>query len=90
MYEAEIKVMLKKTVADPQGLTIKHALESLGFKNITEARIGKSVSICLDAKDKAQAQAQVKEMCQKLLANPIIEDFTFEVYPERSRGILEI
>jgi phosphoribosylformylglycinamidine synthase len=63
----------------PQGLTIKHALESLGFKNITEARIGKSVSLCLDADDKEQAQAQVEEMCQKLLANPIIEDFSFEV-----------
>lgn len=79
MFKAEIKVTLKKTVVDPQGLTIKHSLESLGFKGISEVRIGKFVSVEVEAGDKAGAEGKVKEMCRKLLANPIIEEFSFEV-----------
>ena len=79
MFEAQIKITLKQTVADPQGLTIKHALESLGSSGIEEVRMGKFIIVKLTAKDKAQAEAQVKEMCQKLLANPIIEEFSFEI-----------
>jgi len=79
MFEAEIKITLKKTVADPQGLTIKHALESLGQKGISEVRMGKFVKMKLEAKDKAEADSQVSEMCRKLLANPIIEEYSFEI-----------
>lgn len=79
MFEAQIKITLKKTVADPQGLTVKHALESLGFKGISGVRMGKFITIQLDSKDKAEAEVEVKEMCAKLLANPIIEDFSYEV-----------
>ena len=86
MFEAQIKVTLKKTVVDPQGLTIKHSLESLGFGGIDEVRIGKFITINLKAKDKDQARDETKGICEKLLANPIIEDFSFEVNPERSRG----
>lgn len=81
MFEAQVNITLKKTVADPQGLTVKHALESLAFKGVNEVRMGKFILIKLEAKDKAKAEAEAKEMCQKLLANPIIEDFTFEVKP---------
>lgn len=79
MFEAEIKITLKKTVADPQGLTIKHALESLGQKGIGEVRMGKFVKMKLEAKDKAEAESRVHEMCRKLLANPIIEEYSFEI-----------
>ena len=79
MFQAQIKVTLKKTVADPQGLTVKHALESLAFNGIEELRMGKFILIQLKAKDKAEAEAEVRAMCQKLLANPIIEEFSFEV-----------
>jgi phosphoribosylformylglycinamidine synthase len=79
MYEAQVKVTLKKTVADPQGLTVKHALESLGFKGISGVRMGKFITIQLTSKDKAKAQEEAKGACEKLLANPIIEDFSFEV-----------
>ncbi|MDD5382208.1 MAG: phosphoribosylformylglycinamidine synthase subunit PurS [Candidatus Margulisbacteria bacterium] len=79
MFEAEVKITLKKTVADPQGLTIKHALESLGFTSLEQVRMGKFITIQIKAKDKAQAQAEVEAMCAKLLANPIIEDYTVEV-----------
>lgn len=79
MYEAQIKITLKKTVADPQGLTVKHALESLDFSGIAGVRMGKFITIELEAKDKNQAKAQAEEMSKKLLANPIIEDFSVEI-----------
>jgi len=79
MFQAEIKITLKKTVADPQGLTVKHALESLDFKGINGIRMGKFIIVQLEAKDQAQAEVEVSSMCQKLLANPIIEEFSFEV-----------
>ncbi len=79
MYKADVFITLKKTVADPQGQTIKHALESLDYKGIQEVRMGKLVSIALNAPSKAAAEQSVGEMCKKLLANPIIEDYRYEV-----------
>lgn len=79
MLKAEINITLKRTVADPQGLTIKHALESLGYKDLTDIRMGKFVIIKLNCKDKKRAQQQIDQMCKKLLANPIIEDYSFKI-----------
>ena len=79
MLEAEIYITLKKTVSDPQGLTIKHALESLGYKSLEEVRVGKLVTIQLSSKDKKKAKQKLNEMCQKLLANPIIEDYNLKI-----------
>ncbi len=79
MFEAEIYVSLKKTVVDPQGLAIKHALESLGYKGLQELRMGKLITIKLEAKDKQEIEKQIRGMCQKLLANPIIEDYNFRI-----------
>jgi len=79
VFEAEIYISLKKAVADPQGLTIKHALESLGYKGLKDVRMGKIVRIKLEAKDKAEAEEKISGMCKKLLANPIIEDFSFKI-----------
>lgn len=79
MLEAEVYITLKKTVADPQGLTIKHALESLAYQGAREVRIGKLVTIKLNLTDKKKAKDTVDQMCQKLLANPIIEDYTFQI-----------
>lgn len=79
MLKAEINITLKSTVADPQGLTVKHALESLGYKEIADVRIGKLAIIKLDFNDKKKAQEQVSQMCKKLLANPIIEDYSFRI-----------
>jgi len=79
MLKAEVYITLKKTVADPQGLTIKHALESLGYKDLADVRIGKLVIIKLNFKDKIRAEKEINEMCKKLLANPIIEDYHFKI-----------
>jgi phosphoribosylformylglycinamidine synthase len=79
MYLARVYVTLKPTVNDPQGLTIRGGLHSLGFTSVESVRAGKYMEIRVDAPDRSQAEAQVTEMCRKLLANPVIEDFRFEV-----------
>ena len=70
---------MKKAVADPQGLTIKHALESLGYKGLKDVRMGKMVRIKLEAKDKVEAEEKISGMCKKLLSNPIIEEFSYKI-----------
>ena len=79
MYLAKIYVTLKPTVNDPQGLTIKGALHHLGFTAVEDVRAGKYMEIRIKEEENARAQEQVKEMCQKLLANPIIENYRFEL-----------
>ncbi|MCX5686204.1 MAG: phosphoribosylformylglycinamidine synthase subunit PurS [Candidatus Omnitrophica bacterium] len=82
MLKAEIYITLKKTVSDPQGLTVKHALESLGYKDLADVRMGKMVVIKLNYEDKNRAEKKINEMCKKLLANPIIEDYHFKIEKE--------
>ena len=79
MLEAEIYIRLKKTVSDPQGLTVKHALQSLGYQNLDEVRVGKFITVKLNSGDKEEAKQKTDEMCRKLLANPIIEDYSFKI-----------
>ena len=79
MFLARVYVTLKPTVNDPQGLTIRGGLHSLGFESVQGVRAGKYIEITLDAGDESEADAQVTEMCRKLLANPVIEDFCFEL-----------
>ena len=86
MLKAEINITMKRTVADPQGLTIKHALESLGYKDLWDVRIGKLVVIKLNFKDKKKAEREINQMCKKLLANPIIEDYHFTIKKEGRAG----
>ncbi len=79
MFRARVYVTLKPTVNDPQGLTIRGGLHSLGFESVEAVRAGKYIEITLAGDDKASAEKQLTEMCQKLLANPVIEDFRFEL-----------
>ena len=79
MYLAKVYVTLKPTVNDPQGLTIKGGLQMLGFGSVKGVRAGKYMEIKLDEADPARAEQQVRDMCKKLLANPVIEDFRFQV-----------
>ena len=79
MYLAIVYVTLKPTVNDPQGLTVKGGLETLGYGNVESVRVGKYMEIRLAESDRSRAEAQVREMCDKLLANPVIEDFRFEL-----------
>lgn len=77
--KARIHVTLKQGILDPQGKAIEHALDSLGFKNATNVRVGKYMELDLDQNDMAKAEAAVKGMCEKLLANTIIEEYRFEI-----------
>lgn len=79
MYLAKIYVTLKPTVNDPQGLTVKGGLRTLGFDNVQSVRVGKYMEVRLEENNGSQAEEQVREMCRKLLANPVIEDFRFEL-----------
>ena len=79
MYLARVYVTLKPTVNDPQGITIRGALHSLGFADVESVRAGKYLEVRLDAKDRKRAEKQLTEMCRKLLANPVIEDYRFEM-----------
>jgi phosphoribosylformylglycinamidine synthase len=79
VFLARVYVTLKPAVNDPQGLTIQGALHSLGFNSVQSVRAGKYLEVTLDSADHAAAEAQVTEMCRKLLANQVIEDFRFEI-----------
>lgn len=79
MYLAKVYVTLKPTVNDPQGLTIRGGLHSLGFGEVESVRAGKYLEIRLNEEERSEAEARVHEMCRKLLANPVIEDYRFEI-----------
>lgn len=76
---AVVNVFLKEGVLDPQGKATHHALDSLGFDGVKDVRIGKQIIVNLDTQDKAKAEAEVKEMCETLLANTVIEEYTIEI-----------
>ncbi len=76
---AIVNVFLKEGVLDPQGKAAHHALDSLGFEGVKDVRIGKQIVLQLDTDDRAKAEAEVKEMCETLLANTVIEDYTIEI-----------
>ena len=78
-FLATVRVTLKPTVNDPQGLTVQSALGSLGFESVTRVRVGKHLELALDAADRDEASALVQEMCRQLLANPVIETFEYEL-----------
>jgi len=79
VFLAKVYVTPKPAVNDPQGVTVQGALHSLGYAGVKQVRIGKYLEVQIDAPNKAAASAQAEEMCKKLLANPVIEDFRFEV-----------
>jgi phosphoribosylformylglycinamidine synthase subunit PurS len=79
MYLAKVYITLKPTVNDPQGLTIKGALHTLGFKSVQEVRAGKYMEIKIEEKNLEKAKSETQEMCKKLLANPVIENYRFEL-----------
>ncbi len=80
-FAARVYISLKPTVNDPEGNTIGGALQSLGFAGVSAVRSGKFFQVKLDAPSQQEAESQVKEMCSRLLANTVIETFSFEVAP---------
>jgi phosphoribosylformylglycinamidine synthase len=86
---ARIVVRLRPGVLDPQGATIQKALETLGFAEAREVRVGKLLELTLDEPDRGRALARLDEMCRRLLANPVIEHYVCELdeaEPPRARA----
>lgn len=79
MFVAKIYVTLKSTVNDPQGRTIMNGLKSMGFDSVADVRAGKYLELRLNEEDRRGAESHVKEMCDKLLANPVIEEYRYEL-----------
>jgi phosphoribosylformylglycinamidine synthase len=77
--KARVHVTLKSGVLDPQGEAVRHALGALGFDGVGEVRVGKVIELELDAADEAAARAEVGAMCEKLLANTVIENYAVEI-----------
>ncbi|MCB1050499.1 MAG: phosphoribosylformylglycinamidine synthase subunit PurS [Acidobacteria bacterium] len=75
MSKVQVIIRLKNGVLDPQGKTAQHALQALGFQEAAQVRIGKFIELELDGANPDQVNTRVREMCEKLLANPVIEDF---------------
>lgn len=77
--KAKIHVTLKNGVLDPQGKAVEHALGSLGFSGVSGVRQGKYIELNLAETDKTKARAQLEAMCQKLLANTVIENYSIDI-----------
>jgi phosphoribosylformylglycinamidine synthase len=80
-FIANVNVMLKEGIADPQGQTIERALPALGFSGVADVRVGKRIRLAVEAADEAEARERVQQMCERLLANPVIESYEVTLEP---------
>ncbi len=78
-FDATVSVMLKAGIADPQGQTIERALPALGFEGVEDVRVGKQIQLRVQASNEDEARSLVEQMCQRLLANPVIESYEVTV-----------
>ena len=79
LFSVLVEVSLREGVADPQGATIERSLPHLGFDGVGGVRVGKAIRFDLDAADEAAARAEVEDLCQRFLTNPVIEDAAITV-----------
>ena len=78
-YEVQVEVTHRPGILDPAGATLERALPALGWANVSQVRIGKSIRLVVDASDARAATAQVDEMCTRILTNPVIEDYELHI-----------
>jgi phosphoribosylformylglycinamidine synthase subunit PurS len=78
-FEARVDVTHRPGILDPQGATVERSLPALGYDNVSDVRVGKSIRLVVDAPDEQAARSQVEEMCERLLTNPVIEAYTVEL-----------
>jgi phosphoribosylformylglycinamidine synthase len=81
---ARIIVTPRPVLNDPQGRAVHRALETLGFDEVEDVRVGKYLEVSLDLESRARAEARVHEMCERLLANQVIEDYRYEIAEARA------
>lgn len=75
-----VAITRRADIADPQGATVTRALHDLGYDNVERVRVDKTITLEVDSEDEAAVEAQVKTMCERLLANPVMEDFHIQVH----------
>lgn len=80
MMKATVYVTIKENVLDPQGNAVQASLQSNGFSEVGKVRIGKFIELELDTTDQVEAESRIQAMCEKLLANTIVEDYRFEIH----------
>ena len=78
-YHARIYVTLRSSVLDPAGVAVESGIKQMGYEGVTGVRIGKYIELELSATDEADAKNQLDEICDRLLANPVIENYCFEI-----------
>ena len=79
MFKAIVTVKLRPSILDPEGKAIEHALQSLEFSQLSDVRVGKEIEFTVDEADRGVAEKAVDDACRKLLANPVMEDYTIEL-----------
>jgi phosphoribosylformylglycinamidine synthase len=79
VFIASVQVTLRPSILDPQGKAVEHAIATLGVGAVSHVRMGKVVEMKVNTEDEKTARAAVEEVCRKLLANPVMEDFTFQL-----------
>jgi phosphoribosylformylglycinamidine synthase len=79
MFYAKVFVTLKKSIADPQGNAVREALLSMKYNGVKDVRMGKLIELKLEEKDRAKAEKKVRDMCETLLANTVIEDYSYDI-----------
>ena len=79
MYHSKILVTLRQSILDPQGKAVEHGTHSLGYERVRNVRIGKFVELDVDASSREEAEKITKEVSEKLLANPVMEDFSYTI-----------
>ncbi|TVP55584.1 MAG: phosphoribosylformylglycinamidine synthase subunit PurS [Gemmatimonadales bacterium] len=78
-FDVEVRIKPRPGLLDPQGKAVHHALESLGYDGVSEAKVGRLIALTVEAGSEADARDRVEQMCRKLLANPVTEDFSLRV-----------
>ena len=78
-FNSQIKITLRKSILDPQGKAIEHSLQSIGYNSILDTRIGKFIELKVEADSLDKAKQITDDACKKLLANPVMEDYEFEI-----------
>lgn len=79
MFKATIAVTLRPSILDPQGKTTEHALHNLGYEKVEEVRVGKHIEVSIDVENREEAQKIAEEACEKVLSNPVMEDYSIEL-----------
>ena len=78
-WKVNIEIKLKNGILDPQGQAVKEGLDALGYKNVNDVHVGKYIELFMEGEKEEEVKNQVNIMCKRLLANPVIEDYTFQI-----------